>query len=74
MYDGDMCSCRPVFTKEANEECERRIRSNAYVVGVEGQLIRNANKDFVLTAFNVTNVDKKTKLGDINSRKPKYAI
>lgn len=74
--DGDTVSIKPVFTKEANAECEKRIQSVAYVLNVEGKLIRNATKDFTLCAYNLTRVEdgKDTFLTDVNKDKPKYAI
>lgn len=74
--DGDTVSIKPVFTKEANAECEKRIQSVAYVLNVEGKLIRNATKDFTLCAYNLTRVEdgKDTFLTDVNKDKPKYII
>lgn len=74
--DGDTVSIKPVFTKEANAECEKRIQSVAYVLNVEGKLIRNATKDFTLCAYNLTRVEdgKDTFLTDVSKDKPKYAI
>lgn len=74
-YDGDTVSMKPVFTKEANAECERRLRSNAYVLDVQGKLMRNTEKDFLLCAYNLTAVTgDKSFLKDINSKPAKYAV
>ena len=74
--DGDTISVKPAFTREANEECEKRIHSNAYVLNVEGKLMRQMTKDFTLCAFNLTNVfdGKSDFLKDINKVKPEYVV
>ena len=69
-------SIKPVFTKEANAECEQRIRSNAYVLNVEGKLMREASKDFLLCAYEMSHVQdgKDDFLKDINSKTPKFTL
>ncbi len=75
-YDGDTVSIRPVFTKEANADCERRINSVAYIVGTAGQNIRPLEKDFALTAYNLTihNLASVKLTEDCNKAKVKYAV
>lgn len=75
-YDGDTISVKPVFFKEDNAECEKRIMSNGYVLSVEGKLLRELTKDFVLCGYNLTRVtdNKMDFLKDINAVKPKYTI
>jgi len=63
-----------VFTKEANAECEQRLNSVAYYVGINGNLLKVQQKDFILTAYNMTRVAKGTTLSDINKTSPKYAV
>lgn len=73
--DGDTVSLRPVFTKEANKECEQRIKSVAYILSVEGKMMRQATKDFTLCAYNLTYMGKDSHLlKDINSKPIKYII
>ena len=74
--DGDTVSLRPVFTKEANAECELRIKSIAYLLDVEGKFMRSIGKDFNLCLYNLTRTydNKIDFLQDINKEKPKYAI
>ena len=72
--DGDTVSCKPVMSKEANEECEKRITSVGYFVGVDGKFLRVQEKDFLLGAYTLTNTGKKIKSEDINVKKPKYVI
>ena len=50
-FDGDTVTLRPVFTKEANEDCERFINSNAYILNISGKSMRTISKDFVMTAY-----------------------
>lgn len=74
--DGDTVSIKPVFTKEANAECEQRIRSNAYVLNVEGKLMREASKDFLLCAYEMSHIQdgKDDFLKDINNKTPKFTL
>lgn len=62
------------MTREANEECEKRITSVGYYVNVEGKMMRVQEKDFLLCVYTITNTDKNIKLEDINVKKPKYVI
>ena len=73
-HDGDQVSIKPVFTKEANMECEQRLNSVAYYVGINGNFIKPQEKDFILCAYNMTRVPKGTNLSDINKVTPKYAV
>ena len=63
-----------MFTKEANMECEQRLNSVAYYVGIDGAFLKAQEKDFILTAYNMTRVSKGTNLSDINKSNPKYAV
>ena len=67
---------RPVYTKEANAECEQRIHSNAYILNIEGGFMRGISKDFSLCLYDLTRIyDKnKIKLEDLNASKPKYVV
>lgn len=75
-YDGDTVTVRPVYTKEANAECEQRIKSNAYVLNIEGKFMREFGKDFTLCCYNLTHTfdGKDELLKDINAKPPKYKI
>lgn len=72
--DGDTVSIKPVFTKEANAECAQRLNSVAYYVGVNGSFLKVQEKDFILTAYNMTRIPKGITLSDINKSKVKYAV
>ena len=73
MYDGDQISMKPVFTEEANRDCEERIKSKGYVLNVSGKFMREMGKDFILCAYELTK-SKDTELPDINASKPMYVI
>lgn len=75
-YDGDTVSIRPVFSKEANAECEQRIKSTAYILNIEGGYMRGISKDFSLCLYNLTRTyDNETSfLKDINEKPPKYGV
>lgn len=72
--DGDQVTVKPVFTKEANAECAQRLNSVAYYVGINGNLLKVQERDFILTAYNMTRLAKGTTLNDINKSKAKYAV
>lgn len=73
--DGDTVSVKACWTKEANEDAERYINSNAYVLNVQGKCMREMSKDFLLTQYLLTNTEKKNLLtADCNVVQPKYAI
>ena len=69
--DGDTVSIRPRWTKESNEDAERYIMSNAYVINMAGSCMRNMEKDFIITQYTMT---KNKGLKDINAKPPKYKI
>lgn len=75
-YDGDQVTLRPVYSKEANAECEARIHSNAYILNIEGGFMRGISKDFALCCYNLTRMSKEDAkiLIDINAKPPKYKI
>lgn len=70
-YDGDTVSIRPRWTKESNQDAERLITSNAYVLNMEGKCMRKMEKDFLITQYTLT---KSKGLKDINKTPPKYRI
>lgn len=71
-YDGDQISVKPVFSVEANKDCEKRINSPTYVLTISGSFMREMTKDFILTAYNLTK--STTELPDANKSKPKYQV
>lgn len=68
-------SIRPVWTKEANADCERALTSNAYILNIQGKSMREMGKDFLLTQYLATSFDGHPELmQDINRTKPKYVL
>lgn len=68
-------SVRPVYTKEANAEADKQINSNAYLLNIQGKLMREMEKDFIVTAYCVTRTDNvEEKLENINAKTPIYSI
>lgn len=62
-----------MFTKEATEECLKWIDSKGYLLNVSGELIRNLTRDFILTAYTLTNTtDKLTE--KCNAKEPMYVV
>lgn len=75
MFDGDTVSLKACYTKEANEDAERLIRSKSYILNQEGKSMRPIEKDFLLTQYMLTRVNNPALLtADCNKVKPKYAI
>lgn len=75
-YDGDTVTLRPVYSKEANAECEARINSIGYLLNVEGKLMREPTKDFIITMTNLTHLTKNQRaaIKPCNAQKPKYQL
>lgn len=74
-YDGDQVSVKACWTKESNEDAERYINSNAYVLNMQGKCMRDMSKDFLLTQYLLTNIEEPKYLtADCNVAAPKYAI
>lgn len=74
-YDGDTVSVRSVFSREANDDCEAYINSNAYILDVAGNFMRDITKDFIITAYNLTKTEKVEDLTkDCNKVKPMYVV
>lgn len=73
-FDGDQVSVKACWTKEANEDAERYINSNAYVISIQGKTMRDISKDFLLTQYILTNSANIPITTDCNKVAPKYAI
>ena len=71
-----MVSIRPIFSIEANKDAENQINSNAYILNIRGESMRDDGKDLHVTAYNLTHFQgaEGYKLTDINKDKPKYQI
>lgn len=74
-FDGDQVSVKACWTKESNEDAERYINSNAYILNAQGKSMRDMSKDFLLTQYLMTVVSNpKLLTEDCNRVAPKYAI
>ena len=73
-YDGDTISCKACWTKEANEDAERYITSNAYVLSSTGDTMRSMSQGFVMTQYLMTMLDKDSpvKVDCNNNTRSKY--
>jgi hypothetical protein len=54
MYDGDTVSARGVFTKEANDECERLIKAKTMFLNQSGGLTRKLGNEAVQSIYSLT--------------------
>ena len=66
-------SLKPVFSKEANDECEQWIKSKGYLLDINGSLLRDMSKDMILCAYNITKTNDKLD-ANCNVETPAYAI
>lgn len=74
-FDGDQVSITPVFSIEANAEVEDRIHKPSYIVDVKGEIFTKIERDFILTAFNLTHIkDAENVLKPISTKNTKYSI
>ena len=74
-YMGDTVSIKAVYTKEANADAERQIKSNSYILNMTGESMRNMSKDFLLTQYMLTQSNEQHQLtADCNKEKLKYAV
>ena len=53
-FDGDQITCKSVFTQEANEECERIMRSKSNILTVQGTAVRGIGNEGVQTLYSMT--------------------
>lgn len=53
-YDGDMVTCKMVFTQEANEEAEKLLNSTKHYVSIAGDAMRDIGKESILCAYCMT--------------------
>ena len=73
-YDGDTVACKACWTKESNEDAERYINSNAYVLSSTGDTMRSMSQGFVMTQYLMTMLDKDSpvKVDCNNNTRSKY--
>lgn len=64
LKDGDTCTVKGVFTREANEELDNVMKSNYNYINIGGKSIRSASNEAIQAMYNLTLVlpDDKTKL------------
>lgn len=53
-YDGDQCTVRILFSQEANEECEKYIKTVGYFINAGGKLIRQMESESTQTFYTLT--------------------
>ena len=53
-HDGDQVTVKPVFTQEANEECERIMLSKCNLLNIEGKGIRSIGNEGIQTLYSMT--------------------
>ena len=53
-YDGDQTTVKILFTQEANEECERNMKSKTFYVNSAGKFMRVVSNEVVQTFFVLT--------------------
>lgn len=53
-YDGDTAIVKPVYTIEANKECEKQASSKIQVLGMNGYSTRDVSKENILCLYELT--------------------
>ena len=53
-YDGDTAIVKPVYTIEANQECEKQADAKIQVLGMNGYSTRNVTKENILCLYELT--------------------
>lgn len=53
-YDGDTAIVKPVYTIEANQECEKQADAKVQVLGMDGYSKRDVSKENILCLYELT--------------------
>lgn len=53
-YDGDTAIVKPVYTIEANKECEKQANAKIQVLGMNGYTTRDVSKENILCLYELT--------------------
>ena len=53
-YDGDTAIVKPVYTIEANKECEEKANSKVQMLGMNGYSTRDISKENILALYELT--------------------
>lgn len=53
-YDGDTAIVKPVYTIEANQECEKQANAKIQVLGMNGFTTRGVSKECILCLYELT--------------------
>lgn len=53
-YDGDTAIVKPVYTIEANKECEKQMDAKIQMLGVNGYAVRDISKENILCLYELT--------------------
>ena len=53
-YDGDTAIVKPVYTIEANQECERQAKAKIQTLGMNGYSVRDVSKENILCLYELT--------------------
>ena len=53
-YDGDTAIVKPVYTVEANQECEKQANAKIQVLGMNGYTTRGISKENILCIYELT--------------------
>ncbi|MGN1394244.1 MAG: hypothetical protein ACI4V7_09515 [Succinivibrionaceae bacterium] len=54
-YDGDTCIVKPVYTVEANKECEEAAKAKVQIIGMDGKATRDISKENIVALYCLTN-------------------
>lgn len=58
-YDGDMITCKALFSQEANEEADRILKSKAHILNIYGENMRKTTNEGIQTIYMMTKFKEK---------------
>ena len=59
LYDGDMITCKGLFSQEANQEADKILRSKSHILNVYGENMRQTTNEGIQTIYMMTRFKNK---------------
>ena len=53
-YDGDTATVKPIYTIEANKECQEKAKEKVQIVGMDGMAKRDVSKECIISMYCLT--------------------
>lgn len=52
--DGDQCTCKGIFSEEANAELEKQLNNKSHYFNLGGNGVRTSDKEAIQSLYNLT--------------------